>query len=700
MKEEDLEKTVPIENLADILNEQLEEENDEENITQEEVIETQEDKKVSKFKAFKNWFGNLSKKNKILVILIPIIILLLVLGIILVIVLSKDEEEIKEEKPQEEEVVVVKDNYIYKDGILSLLNSNGDEIGTYECKNKEEKLCYVAYYSNEDSFDTEKYLYEDNSEVLIRSSIFNDNYVFIFDNKSEEGFIILYDLKNKKEINKVRLVKEVNYEDKKYAIVQNDDGLYGLYEFDDDAKLVIDFEYDYMGYINGNKYLVVKKDNLGSLIDFSNKEVAKGIEGDIKDYNDNYIVTYELKSYKIVNLKNEYVVDGTDDFIKLYDNYYAYVKDGELYYKDYEGNKLYEEGIELILDDYVGTKIFNEEGKKVKDIYSFVGSFNGNNLLVDIYNEDNEGTNYIIDTRDSKVSKDLKFYSYYGNKLYFYEDEEKTILIGSYECTNKNDMSKNSLSTCNVATDTVYEDNYNYYGSRNAMIPIINNRFVFVYDSPTLSNDSNKKINLYNLVTGKILSTYRSVNTHTATNNGVLSHITSANYEVMAQNTSGKYGMISINLTSANGVYDFKYDYMEKLEKGISVKSGSEWSIIYNKDLIVGSYPGRVMNVVNNYVVVKKDNKVYLYNANGNVVVDRAFDYIAIGDKYFGGVDSNKVYVYDLNGLIVNSDGFEINSTDYLTSKNPVFKFSSSNGEDYIDILNSDKSSYSSYALN
>ena len=94
----------------------------------------------------KEIWASWSKKKKIIVIVCSVLILLLIVGLILFFVLRDKEEEV--EKPEEPEVIVEKDNYIYRDGTLVFLNQNGDEIGTYECANQSEELCFVPNYSD------------------------------------------------------------------------------------------------------------------------------------------------------------------------------------------------------------------------------------------------------------------------------------------------------------------------------------------------------------------------------------------------------------------------------------------------------------------------------------------------------------------------------------------------------------------------
>ena len=147
------------------------------------VDEKPKKKKKNVFKTLINKWNELSKKQKIITIIIASLVLLGLI-ITLIFVFKKDKNEVKEDP-----VVLEADNYRYENGKLFFLDADGKDIGSYDCVNKNEKLCYVAYSSDEDNFDIEQNVYEDESIVLKRMSITNEDYVFIFDNKNEKDFL-------------------------------------------------------------------------------------------------------------------------------------------------------------------------------------------------------------------------------------------------------------------------------------------------------------------------------------------------------------------------------------------------------------------------------------------------------------------------------------------------------------------------------
>lgn len=57
--------------------------------------------------------------------------------------LIKKDKKVDDNK--EKPVIDEKDNYIYNNGTLKFLDKDDKTIGDYECENKDENKCYVAY---------------------------------------------------------------------------------------------------------------------------------------------------------------------------------------------------------------------------------------------------------------------------------------------------------------------------------------------------------------------------------------------------------------------------------------------------------------------------------------------------------------------------------------------------------------------------
>ena len=107
--------------------------------------------KSKKEKKPSKW-SKLDKKKKIIIIVSIVIVLLVIVGVILYFLVFKKDNTV--DKSKDPVVVIEKDNYRYEDGKLIFIDKDKNELGSYTCENKSENLCYVANYSNEDSFDS------------------------------------------------------------------------------------------------------------------------------------------------------------------------------------------------------------------------------------------------------------------------------------------------------------------------------------------------------------------------------------------------------------------------------------------------------------------------------------------------------------------------------------------------------------------
>ena len=272
----------------------------------------------------------MDKKKKIMIIGGIIVFVLLILGIVLYFVLNKKEEENnEEEKP--EDVVLVESNYTYKNGVLTIFDKEEKEIGTYECHNKDEELCYVAFYeNNEDEFNT-SVIYVDDELYLERSTNYQD-LIFIYDSSKDKPEIVLYDLAKKEEIDKYTELKKVN---DNFVIVKKNDIYVGLKIENNTIQEVIS-GYDYLTYNENleNDYLIAGKNNVYYLLDLTGREMTKGISGQIVGFNDTYLVVKNNDTYKVVDYNGEDYLGGFS-FIELYDDFVAVVEDGKLYLRGY-----------------------------------------------------------------------------------------------------------------------------------------------------------------------------------------------------------------------------------------------------------------------------------------------------------------------------------------------------------------------------
>ena len=632
----------------------------------EEKKDTKDKKKDKKpKKSFKEKWKSLSKKKKILIIVGIILVFLLIIGIILFLVLRNDE---KVEKPEEPEVIVEKDNYIYQNGTLVFLNSEEEEIGTYECNNKEEDLCYVPTYSDEDTFDGEKNVYEDESLVERQSKIYQDNYVFVFDNEdSEAQDLILYNIEAGEIEGNYTLVK--GFSDSDFVIVRDEKNRYGALEISSDGiNEVFAFSYDYLGRMDSSANIVARTNDRYYIYSVEGKNLSQGLRYEVKSYNDKYIVV-DNNGYYVYDYDGNLIYDDAYDYIELLDDYAVLIDNNLLYIRDYQNNKYNEVGIELDNTYYNPLHVYNEEKVFIETRRAYEISFNENMLDV-TYTEDNREKTKSIDLQDGIMSANYSYIGYFDGVLYFYSDEEETDILGTYQCSNANST---DLTNCTIATDSFYSKNEveEDRSSSVGWIPIYNNRYVFILDTIDLNNST---IVLYDLEAKKALARYASVDTGAYTGKKEVTFVdTDATY-VMAENKSnGEYGLIRIS-DNVSGTIGFKYSSIEKFgdyyQVGTSTNTYQLFSNVGTEITKAYGYP--IVDYVSTYVKVLDDDVYYVYDFQGNQLRkdDGGYRYVDLQNNYYVVIDSgNKLNIHKYNDPeFTLSETIDIGTNDYTNA--------------------------------
>lgn len=588
--------------------------------------------------SLKEKWHNISKKKKILIIVGSIILILAIIGLIVFVIFNNNDDEDKNNNNSKEpEIVVEKDNYIYKDGVLVFLNADEEEIGTYECKNKDESLCFVSNFSNEDSFDGAKYVNEDETLLSITTPIYQNNYVFIYDNEDlEEETIILYNIKDEKNEGFYKLVK--GYNDNNVVILKDNNDKYGVIEFtEDEIKELFEFSYQYIGRQNNSSSLVVKTNDKYFIYNLEGKLLSKALSYEIKSYSDKYIVV-DNSGYYVYDYNANLIFDDAYDFVNLLDNYAVLIDNKELFIRDYKNNKYNEVGIELDNTYYNTMFVYDENNQLIDEKKSFAVSIDEDEFVIDYYVNNKKKTKK-LDITDGTMSAKYDYINYFDGKLYFYKDEEESELLGSYSCSNKN---SDDMTNCVIATDSFYSDN-EVETNRSAdvgWIPIFNQRYVFILDS---MDSNNPTIILYDLKDKKTLSKYTSVDTGSYTKETKVTFIdTDATY-VMAKNKSSKYGIIRIG-DAVSGTVNFNYSSMEKLRDYYVVGESSGTYMLINNvgQNITSKYGYKIVDYVDNYLKVVNDNKYYIYDFNGNKVDETGYLAIELANNYYVTVNNSK----------------------------------------------------------
>ena len=655
-----------------------------------------DDKKKKKKLDIKKMWNKLSKKQKIITIVVSSIILILIITLIIVLVTKKKEEVVNDDPKND--VVLESDNYVYQNGSITMIDKNGNSLGTYECENKNENKCYVAYLLNtEDPFETPINKYSNDEIIKPRSNFYFNRYVFIYDNDSEnDSKIKLYDMNDNKVLNEYYGVKSYDVENKNVIVLKDEKDNYGLFEFSSSGlNTLIDFKYQFMGMISKDKDdKIVIKDSRGYyLADYSGNVKTKAFNGEIIDYNDTYVlVKNNSNKYTVYNYTGE-EFNKNYDYIRLLSNdYVAVVTDKNLFIRGYSDNKYNEEGIEITNTDYRKVNFFDDNKKLINSSFAFETELHDKTLTIKLKNSDNTTRDEKINLSEGDVSAKLDYYSYYNGKLYFYEDQEKTKLFGTYECNNKNNITNDTLNNCYVAKDTAFNDSYiNPYIAKDSVVAIYNKRFVFIFDSPELKNDSNIEIKFYDLKQNKVLGTYSAVDANMAQSVPSLTLVDTNNTNIIGRFKSGKFGVISINNKDATILHEFTYNYIERAGNDFIVQlKDNNWQIIYGSNGYTSSeFPGRIKNYANGYVVVRNSDKDYLYKGDVSLVLSNGtnFDYIDISNKeVFGGVSNGTLNIYKYDGEKVNTDTISLKSNKYYNTSTPAFKISLSDGGQKVNV--------------
>ncbi len=609
-----------------------------------------ENKKKKKKKKVSKW-SKLSKKKKIIICVIIGVVLLIIIGLLLYfLVFKKDNDDLNSEPL----VIVEKDNYIYKSGVLVFIDEDKNEIGSYECKNKDENLCYVAYYSNEDDFDVAKKIYEDGTSIKIRSDIILDRYVFVYDDsKKENGNIILYDIKEEKDLNTYSLVKEGIND----SIIVSEDDKYGLLVFDDEYKEQITFKYDYMGYIDDSKYLVVANNGNYKLIDEDGEDVSKNVPGKIKNFGTKAISVKVGSDYFVYGYDGNKIIDTDYDYISFVGDYIIVINGKNLNIIDATGAAMNGEAIRLSSNSYNTKLIFNEDLRQTNKEEAFNSYVNGKTLKIELEDE-----TVSINLNEGIFNKTLEYINYFAGKLYIYSDAEKTKLIGSYQCSYANSVNDgtSSLDNCYIAKesnlfkidDTTVVNSY---------LPIYNNRYVFIADTKAPSTNDN--IVMYDLKTSKTLATYKMIDTgyHTE-NNGVTFVDTAGTIALAFSIKNSSYGLINILNSSVDTLISFLDKDTNLTNK--EFKMVGDYILFKKSDDSYHLYTNKGSEITKNIttmdeIVAYKGGAVMIKTVNGTYMLYRISDgklitseckYLKMEDKFYVSVDTYNVlgvYKYD-----------------------------------------------------
>ncbi|MBO4601093.1 MAG: hypothetical protein J5634_02535 [Bacilli bacterium] len=626
--------------------------------------------KKLKFKLFsniKNWWSGLTKLKKFVICFITFLVITLI--VLLVLVLTKKKDDKKEKLP---DVVIQQENYTYKNGVLIFTDESKKEIGKYECKNKDEKKCYIAYRNEEDNFIGDQYLDQDGNKIKSRASIINEDYVFVVDNKSgSNDDIILYSIKSKNSIDEYKLVKQSSI-NKNNVILKNKENKYGMLDLSDTTpRTLINFVYDYAGAVaneNSNKYLVINKNRKYYLIDFEENLLSSGFNDEIVDYNDNFIVTKSSDNYyKIFNFEGTELTPNTYLFIKIMGDYYAALLDNGIIVYDKTGLKYNEVPIGLTSTNYNRTYVFDANNQLISNDVAFEMEVNEEYISIS-----RGKANDLLSIKEAQENKDRPFVSYFNGILYFYGDDKKTNLIGKYTCKNRN--STGVLDHCTVASTTNISNNDLSYDIQTGILSILNNRYVFINDTITTPS-----IYLYDLSVNKKLGPYTAVETSGLIGHNFDAKVSDGDY-IVVKNTKDQFGLLRVTSTSVDVVLNFEFSELEKSGDNFIAKKSNGKYVIFGKDgkEKCKDIPEKIMSYTDKYITAKSSSGYKVYDYEGKEIDGKGYTYVRLYANCYAAVVANKtleIHEYSKpNAVIKMVKGNETTPTDILVNASDSWK--------------------------
>ena len=643
----------------------------------------------------------LTKKQKITIIVIVSIITLLLVCLIVYLLLPKKTEE-PEPEPTET-IVIDKGNYKYQDGTLIFLNDQKTEIGSYTCEEKKEDSCYIAYTSNdEDTINVTKNVYEDGENVKIRSEIFHNRFVFI--NDGSKDTMKLYDILENKTIGTYKAVKYYENLGTDYVILQNEENKYGLVKITSNTvDTIINFTYDNLTSLEKkDNILVAQKGNKYYLINLDNKTLTKTISKPIYDYSAKYLVLKNNNTYDLSDYDNQIIYSDYNYISIISDEYVALVNDGSLYIRDYAKNKYNEVGYSLANENYSGLNTYSKEGILKSSSYAYKINVNNNTLTVFLKNGNNV-TEKGLNLLDGKASINQKYYSSFDGILYIYSDLEKTNLLGSYVCTNKNDFTTTeTFNMCALARNYSFDENFKNHnsGKTSEILPIVNNRYIFITDD--INYDDAGEVKVYDLYDKKTLATYKHVSSNNAN-----SEVTFVNNidNIIVKNKSDKFGVISINNNGITKNYDFVYDRMERIGNYIEVARNNKYQIIFNNDSSSISLDSKIYDFSGKYFVVKNNDKFDIYSDDGTdnpkKITNKTYKVIKlVGETIYLAIDdNNKVYVNSYDNTTINNEEIILEASDNIFTLYNMVSASISGNNVILNTFKADGAKENSYTF-
>lgn len=612
-----------------------------------EVIEVEDTTKVVVKRRLK-LFKNMSKKQRVITIIGILIVLIIIVSLVVYNVFIKDDSS---ESNKEDDVIIEMSNYKYENGYLIFLDNHSGELGRYKCSS-DENGCYLAYSSLEEEIIGVDNVYEDDTDVLFNVPYF-ENYAFVYDNDE----VYLYDMTNELIKEEYSSVKSVYYKGylSSYVIVEDLDNKSGVILFDGGYELVVAHEYDYISSSNYSKSkFAFYNDEEYGIIDSIDSSVVK-LSNKAYGYNDYYVAVGTMDNSKL------YSMDGSDTSINNYvkfDNEYIFVIDGSLFIYNKNLSKVHESVITIDSDEIYEYRVYNDDKEVIKEVLLFDYSYDDYEFKV--------GSSK-FDLNEVRINEKYSYINYFDGVIYFYDSLDKSIIIDTYDCDNKNKVSNGdeSYKSCFVAESGNLLLNST---SKTGVSPIMSGQFVFIND--TSAGASYDNIVLFDIVNKKTIATYTDFE---FLSEGVVSSsgtVTSSDLSIIASNKSGNKGIIKISGKNVNSIVSFDYEYITYINNDyLAVTSSGASHIITTGGTYITSKTSNIVDEIleynSSYIKIKKNGNEQILDSNGNIVSSE-FKTIYMKTHLYVTIDSSKainLYSYSNDTNLFNN----VHSMDYDT---------------------------------
>lgn len=248
----------------------------------------------------------------------------------------------------------------------------GTLLGKYECVNPT-GICTYALNKNYDyQYSIDYY----NSEDEVPIKMIDNRYAFLTDTTDQTNKdVFLYDIVNELSYKSASYKNVKNYGvgiENNLVIIESFDGYYGVMQLKDTPKLIIPFQYSFIGLQNELNekgeiiadHFIVNKSGKWFIIDQKEAVLTESIQDEIVAFTGQTIITKDsMKFYHLVNYQGEKVIPD-QDYIKLsYTGRYLNVtKANAFYVYDIENNKIVSNEYQVLEKDEFITKI-NDEGR-------------------------------------------------------------------------------------------------------------------------------------------------------------------------------------------------------------------------------------------------------------------------------------------------------------------------------------------------